>query len=111
MAVSLREKILGGRLVVGPWISIPDVAVVEILAQAGIDYLLIDGEHAPINPSQLVPLALAAERRGCPIVDRVQANRADLIKALEGTQPVFKQSPPILCFSMRVTFALTAAAM
>jgi len=79
--MQLREKIISGRMVVGTWVQIPDVAVVEVLAQAGFDYLLIDGEHAPINPSQLVPLALAAERRGCPIVYRVQANSADLIKA------------------------------
>jgi len=78
---NLREKIISGRMVVGTWVSVPDVAVVEILAQAGFDYLLLDGEHAPIDPSQLVPLAIAAERRGCPIVYRVQTNSADLIKA------------------------------
>ena len=36
---------------------------------------------------------------------------AVLISALEGTQPVFRQSPPISCFSTRVTFALTTAAI
>ncbi len=77
----LRDKITGGGMVVGTWVSIPDIAVVEILAQAGFDYLLIDGEHAPIGPSQLFPLAVAAERRGCPIVYRVRTNSADLIKA------------------------------
>jgi 4-hydroxy-2-oxoheptanedioate aldolase len=81
MTKSLREKIIGGRTVVGTWVSIPDIAVVEVLAQAGFDYLLIDGEHAPISPSQLFPLAVAAERRGCPVVYRVQTNSADLIKA------------------------------
>lgn len=79
--MQLREKIISGRTVVGTWVSIPDIAVVEILAQAGFDYLLIDGEHAPISPSQLFPLAVAAERRGCPVVYRVQTNSADLIKA------------------------------
>jgi len=81
MAENLREKLIAGRMVVGTWISVPDPAVIEILAQAGFDYLLLDGEHAPINPSELVPLALAAERRGCPIIYRVQTNSADLIKA------------------------------
>jgi 2-keto-3-deoxy-L-rhamnonate aldolase RhmA len=81
MTISLRDKITSGRTVVGTWISIPDIAVVEVLAQAGFDYLLIDGEHAPISPSQLFPLAVAAERRGCPVVYRVQMNSADLIKA------------------------------
>jgi 2-keto-3-deoxy-L-rhamnonate aldolase RhmA len=79
--ICLREKIASGQAVVGTWVSIPDIAVVEVLAQAGFDYLLIDGEHAPISPSQLFPLAVAAERRGCPVVYRVQTNSADLIKA------------------------------
>src|SRR6185503_20359112 len=37
--------------------------------------------------------------------------RADLIRALDGTHPVLRQSPPILSFSISVTFAFTAAAM
>ncbi|MGE0120761.1 MAG: HpcH/HpaI aldolase/citrate lyase family protein [Dongiaceae bacterium] len=79
--MQLRQKITSRHTVVGTWVSIPDIAVVEILAQAGFDYLLIDGEHAPISPSQLFPLAVAAERHGCPVVYRVQTNSADLIKA------------------------------
>ena len=81
MTTSLRAKIAAGGRVTGTWVSIPDIGVVEILAQAGFDYLLIDGEHAPTPPAALPPLALAAERHGCPIVYRVQANRGDLIKA------------------------------
>ena len=38
-------------------------------------------------------------------------NFAVRISAFEGTQPVFRQSPPMLPFSTRATFALTAAAM
>ena len=37
--------------------------------------------------------------------------RADLISAFDGTQPVFRQSPPILCRSTSATLALTAAAI
>jgi 2-keto-3-deoxy-L-rhamnonate aldolase RhmA len=81
MTTSLRAKIAAGKRATGTWVSIPDIAVVEILAQAGFDYLLIDGEHGPIPPAALPAVALAAERRGCPIVYRVQANRGDLIKA------------------------------
>jgi 4-hydroxy-2-oxoheptanedioate aldolase len=81
MTTSLRAKIAAGKRITGTWVQIPDIAVVEILAQAGFDYLLIDGEHGPTPPAALPPLALAAERHGCPIVYRVQANRGDLIKA------------------------------
>ncbi len=36
---------------------------------------------------------------------------AERISAFDGTQPVFRQSPPIRCFSTSVTLAFTAAAM
>ncbi len=39
------------------------------------------------------------------------SNLAERISAFDGTQPVLRQSPPILCFSTSVTFAFTAAAM
>ena len=42
---------------------------------------------------------------------RSNACRADRIRALLGTQPVFRQSPPILFFSINVTLALTVAAI
>ena len=33
------------------------------------------------------------------------------MSALDGTQPVLRQSPPMRCFSISVTLAFTAAAM
>ena len=36
---------------------------------------------------------------------------AERISALDGTQPVFRQSPPMRFFSTNVTLAFTAAAM
>ena len=36
---------------------------------------------------------------------------AERSSALLGTQPVFRQSPPMRCFSISATFALVAAAM
>ena len=40
-----------------------------------------------------------------------ESTRAVLISALEGTQPVLRQSPPMRCFSISVTLARTVAAM
>lgn len=39
----------GGRPVAGMFVSSADPSVVEISASAGMDYLLIDGEHAPLG--------------------------------------------------------------
>ncbi|MEU3847811.1 HpcH/HpaI aldolase/citrate lyase family protein [Micrococcus terreus] len=39
----------GGRPVAGMFLSSGDVTAAEICAGAGLDYLLIDGEHAPLS--------------------------------------------------------------
>jgi 2-keto-3-deoxy-L-rhamnonate aldolase RhmA len=55
--------------------------VVEMLAQTGPDFLLIDGEHAPISPQTLPILLPAAEQQDLPVIYRVAWNRIELIKA------------------------------
>lgn len=67
--------------VIGPWMSIPYPMVVEMLAQTGSDFILVDGEHAPIAPQGLPALLPAAELHDLPIIYRVAWNRIDLIKA------------------------------
>jgi 2-keto-3-deoxy-L-rhamnonate aldolase RhmA len=73
--VRSREKLTG------PWMSVPHPMVVEILAQTGPDFLLIDGEHAPIVPQTLPLLLPAAENQDMPVIYRVAWNRIELIKA------------------------------
>ena len=67
--------------VLGTWVSIPHHAVIENMAQSGFDFLLLDGEHAPIAPTALGDLLTAAERHGARTVYRVPAQRDEYIKA------------------------------
>src|SRR5262249_39771479 len=62
------ERVRSHEMLTGPWMSIPNPVVVEILAQAGPDFLLIDGEHAPIAPQTLPLLLPAAEQQDLPVV-------------------------------------------
>jgi 2-keto-3-deoxy-L-rhamnonate aldolase RhmA len=61
--------------------SVPYPTVVEMLAQTGPDFLLIDGEHAPIPPQALPLLLPAADKQDLPVIYRVAWNRIELIKA------------------------------
>ncbi|MGE0008008.1 MAG: HpcH/HpaI aldolase/citrate lyase family protein [Parvibaculaceae bacterium] len=78
---SLPSRVRSRQTVIGPWMSIPHPMVAEMLAQTGADFLLVDGEHAPIAPQTLPLLLPAAERRDMPVIYRVAWNRIDLIKA------------------------------
>lgn len=61
--------------------QIPHVIVAETLAQTNLDFLLVDGEHAPIPPNELLNILPATERHGMPVLYRVAWNRIELIKA------------------------------
>lgn len=65
----------------GIWTQIPNVIVAENMAQSGADFLLIDGEHAPVPPDALLEFMPSTERYDMPVLYRVAWNRIELIKA------------------------------
>lgn len=65
----------------GTWMQIPSTIVAELMAQSGFDFILLDGEHAPVPPDLLHTLLPATERHAMPVLYRVRSNDADLIKA------------------------------
>ena len=46
---SFKEALRQGKPQIGLWLSLPDPYCAEVSAGAGFDWLLIDGEHAPID--------------------------------------------------------------
>lgn len=45
----IKKKLVEGKQVVGTWSIIPSVISTEILAISGLDFIIIDSEHGPIN--------------------------------------------------------------
>lgn len=70
----------GGRGLVGMWVCSGSTVVAEICAGAGLDWLLIDGEHAPLSLESIQrQLQTVAAYPVTPVV-RVPANDRVLIK-------------------------------
>ena len=61
MSLRLKQKLAAGEAIIGTWVSLADSAVVEILSNTGFDFLLLDGEHAPIGEDVLKGLLLGAK--------------------------------------------------
>jgi 2-keto-3-deoxy-L-rhamnonate aldolase RhmA len=76
----LAAKIRSGSVVVGTWMQIPHFMIAETISLGEFDFILLDGEHAPVPPDVLGPLLAATERRDCPVLYRVRSNSDDLIK-------------------------------
>lgn len=78
--IELGEKVRSGSIVVGTWMQIPHYMVAETMALGNFDFILLDGEHAPVPPDILGGLLAATELHKCPVVYRVRSNNDDLIK-------------------------------
>ena len=71
---SFRARLLTGEPLLGAFVNIESPTAVEILAIAGMDFIMIDGEHSPIGPSEAVEMIRAAEARRMPVLCRVGEN-------------------------------------
>lgn len=71
---AFRAKLRSGDPLVGVFVSIESPTTVELLAVAGVDYVMIDGEHNPIAAADAVDMVRAAEAKGVPAMARVGEN-------------------------------------
>ncbi|MDE2289857.1 MAG: 4-hydroxy-2-oxo-heptane-1,7-dioate aldolase, partial [Burkholderiales bacterium] len=79
---TFRQALLAGEQQIGLWLGLASAYTAELLAGAGFDWLLIDGEHAPNNvPSILAQLQAVAPYPVRPVV-RAAWNDAVQIKQL-----------------------------
>lgn len=76
----LVNRIRAGDTLIGTWFTIPHPMVAETLAQGGFDFLLLDGEHAPVPPDAVSGLLPATDLWGAPVIYRVRTNSVDLIR-------------------------------
>jgi 4-hydroxy-2-oxoheptanedioate aldolase len=77
-----RHALAAGRRQIGLWAALADPYATELLATAGFDWLLIDGEHAPNDlRSILLQLQTLAAYRSHPVVRPVKSDAA-IVKQL-----------------------------
>ena len=72
----LRERLTADQVALGTWLSLGSVNVSEVLAHAGFDWLLIDGQHSPIGPGATFELSRLIAAAGVSPVVRVASAEA-----------------------------------
>ena len=78
--MSLKNKLKNNQLTLGSWITIPSTDVVEILANAGFEWLCIDMEHSSIDLEMAKLLMLTIQANGMKALVRVPKNEEVVIK-------------------------------
>lgn len=72
----LRDRLASGAVTRGLWQNLPGPEAAELARRAGFDWLVLDGEHGPWDPSDIRRRLIAAP----DAVVRVPANEAWLLK-------------------------------
>ena len=57
---TLRAKLARGDRLIGTWVKTPAPIVVEVLADTGLDLVILDAEHAPFGRLELDACVFAA---------------------------------------------------
>jgi len=76
----LKERLQAGGTLFGCWLSLGSTIVAEALACAGFDFLVVDGEHSPVDTMDTVALLQAIAAGGSQPIVRVTDNQPWLAK-------------------------------
>lgn len=76
----LKEKLTNRQLSIGSWLTIPHQSVVEILATAGFEWLVIDLEHAAVDFQAMQNIIGHIQGNGMEALVRVSKNEEVVIK-------------------------------
>ncbi len=81
---SLKKLLAKGENVIGTWCEVPSPEVINILAKAGLDFVIIDMEHGAMDFNLAGKMVMAAEVESCFPLIRVSRNdHSDILRALE----------------------------
>ncbi len=76
-----KRRLLARERLMGAFIKTPHPIVIEIMGGSGLDFLVLDGEHAPFERANIDTCMIAARAIGCPVVVRVPDNTQSTILA------------------------------
>lgn len=80
----LRQQLAQQQIVFGLIASVPAPIMIEVIAYAGFDFVIIDMEHVMINPETVEHMIRAAEQVGItPLVRIAEINAKDILRVLD----------------------------
>jgi len=82
--MSLKQRLTSGEAVYGTWCLIPSPEVINVIAKAGLDFVLVDMEHGPMDFVMAQKMIMAANAEGCATIVRVARNEeAEVLRGLD----------------------------
>src|SRR5262249_39794190 len=78
----MKDKISRGDVALGVSLMFPSPQLVEMLAYAGFDWVLIDCEHGSIGPADVEGMSMAAGAAGITAIARPRSNASSDIQSV-----------------------------
>lgn len=81
---TFRARMLAGEMLAGTFLKTASHEVVEVLAQSGLDFLCLDGEHAPFDRARADACLAVARALDFPMLMRVgDGSPREILQALD----------------------------
>jgi 2-keto-3-deoxy-L-rhamnonate aldolase RhmA len=77
--LSFRDKLRGRERMVGTFVKTNAFQLIEVLGTTGLDFIVIDAEHAPFDRNNLDVLVLAARASNTPALIRIPSTAPEII--------------------------------
>ncbi|WP_151720229.1 HpcH/HpaI aldolase family protein [Gemmobacter serpentinus] len=82
MRSGFRARLAGAEPLLGTFLKIPSTQPAEIMGSLGFDFVVIDEEHAPLNPETTDAILLACRAHGMAGLVRVR-HAGDVLRVLD----------------------------
>ncbi len=76
----VRHRLAGGEPSIGTWLSLPSPEAAEYIAELGLDWLVVDTEHNPIDITTLARMFAAMRPSGIAPMVRIPWNTPENVK-------------------------------
>ena len=79
MVEGFRQAIRGGRTAIGAFIKTASHQTVELIARTGMDFAIVDAEHAPFDLATLDQMVVAGRGEGLPLLIRTPGVQSSFV--------------------------------
>ncbi|MDA1016317.1 MAG: aldolase/citrate lyase family protein [Planctomycetota bacterium] len=83
MTDNFRSRLRNGETLLGTMVTLSTPSTAEILADVGFDWLFVDGEHGPLDTSDLLAILQTVSRRVACLVRVPVADEVSIKKVLD----------------------------
>ncbi|HAY81866.1 MAG TPA: 2,4-dihydroxyhept-2-ene-1,7-dioic acid aldolase [Planctomycetaceae bacterium] len=83
MQCNFRARLRAHEKLLGTMVTLPSLATAEILADAGFDWLFIDGEHGPLETPEILGILQAVDHRTACVVRVPATSEVSIKKVLD----------------------------